>query len=269
MRTRVVTQFFSVFVCSFISSARGTLITFAYDETNIFIAADSRIVKDGKAIDDACKIKQVGPWFMARAGWFETRPSTKTIQDRLVEADPLGLDLPKTVANMKTNIANEFTFLVKANKSLYPETYSNIVGGPGELADVLVCGFKDGKPCIELTFWKLRFENNGDPFVTAELDKFPTAPKGRVFQVLGQNGAIRNAMEKDPRFLLQHPDSAELLRYCAELELRSLPSSDPKQYVGTPIEIIHITNRRVEWIQKSPHCEDILTFETLKKGTGR
>ena len=246
-----------------IHCAQATLIVVAYDETNIYIAADSRIGRSGKFIDGVCKIKQVGHWFMARAGWFETVPNGKTIQDRLVEADTTGRNLPEAFESLRPVIAKEFTFLVQVNKRAYPETYKEIVSrGTDELAHVLLCGYKGGRPCIELTFWKLRFDTNQNPFVTAETEVFPRPPGGQLgFQVLGQNGAIRKAMQDNPNFLAQQRDDpVKLLRHCAQLELESLPSDDSKQYVGLPIDILHMTPRKAEWIQRKPECADIVPY---------
>ena len=131
------------------------------------------------------------------------------------------------------------------------------------MANVLLCGFKDRKPSVELTFWKLRFDTNKTPFVTAEIQVLsPSAPDGRLgFLVLGQNGAIRNAMQKNPNFLVQQRDDPlKLLRHCAQLELKSFPSDDSRQGVGIPIDILHITPERAEWIQKKPECADIVPY---------
>jgi hypothetical protein len=243
--------------------ARATLIVVAYNATNIYVAADSRMGKSGKFIDKVCKIRQAGPWFMARAGWFETAPDGKPIQDRLLDADVTGRDLPGSLRTLEGKIAEEFTFLVRANKTLYPETYKAIVSGPDELADVLVFGFKDSKPFLELTFWKLRFDTNQRPYVTAEAELFPPPRSdGQLeFQAIGQNGAIRTAISHDPQFLARYRDDPlALLLECARLELESLPSTDPKQYVGAPIDILHITPGRAKWIKRKPECPEVVPY---------
>ena len=59
---------------------------------------------------------------MARVGFFETGLSGKTIEDRLVEADTTGRNLPDALQSLRPVIAKEFTSLVQGNKREYPET---------------------------------------------------------------------------------------------------------------------------------------------------
>jgi hypothetical protein len=252
---------FLAFFCLSINSARATLIIVLYDDSNVYIAADSRIEKNGKHLDNICKIKQSGPWFLARAGLFETEPCGESIQDRILKADTTGCSLPDALAPLTATIAYEFTSLLRTNKSSFPDAYSRILSRGTEISVVLLCGFREGKRVTELTIWKLRFDDNSIPYVTPEKEVLQLpASDYWGFQIMGQNHAIAKASESNPEFFDRRRDPLTLLRDCFRLQLDSLPATDPAQGVGGSIDILHITPEKAEWIQRKVECEEIVQF---------
>ena len=243
----------------------ATVIVIAYNNEHICIAADSRIRKKSSvASDNSCKILQSGHWFLIRAGWFETVPNGKSITDRITEGTNKVTDVRDSLRKLSAVIAKEFTYLMEVNKRDYPETYKEILGRKtDELAHVVVCGFLEGKPVIELNYWKLRFKSDGTPFVTAEIEILPTSPlpERLSYEVIGQNGAIKKALEDSPSLLVEYrADPVTFTRYLTALELAVKKPSDPTQHVGGGIDILRIDGNHAEWVQRKKECPDIIPF---------
>jgi hypothetical protein len=241
----------------------ATVIIIAYNEENICVAADSRIRKGGVVSDNNCKILQSGRWFLIRAGWFETVPNGKSITDRIIAGTNSIKDARDSLRDLSPVIAKEFTYLLEVNKKDYPETYKEIVSRKtDELAHVGICGFLDGKPLVELTYWKLRFKPDGSPFVTTETEAKPLATPDRLgYEVIGQNGAIKKALEENQNLVVEYRDDlATFARYLTAQELASKPPFDQTQYVGGAIDIVQIREDRAEWLQRKKECADLVQW---------
>lgn len=238
----------------------ATVIVVAYNQESICVAADSRIKKSGVVSDNYCKIIQSGRWFLVRAGWFETVPNGKSITDRIALGTNSVKDARDSLRELSPIIAKELTSLLEVNKREYPETYKEIMGRKtDELAHVTVCGFLEGKPIVELTYWKLRVKPDGSPFATAEFEIKPQPTPDRLgFEVIGQNASIKKTLDANPNLIVEcRNDPVAFTRYLTALELAAKPPFDPTQFVGGAIDILQIKMDRAEWIQRKPETPDI------------
>jgi hypothetical protein len=66
---------------------------------------------------------------------------------------------------------------------------------------------------------------------------------------LGQNEAIKRFEKTNPNLLKDGPVKA--VRTLISIEIADKPND-----VGPPIDVLHITKRGAEWIQKKPECTE-------------
>jgi hypothetical protein len=253
-----------LFVAS--SSTFATSIVAVKDSDAIVIGADSKttLTSAGSSVGEAgsipkCKIVQAGNLFFASAGYagisragvpgnvdpeFDLREIiTRELQGNGSIGDKMG-DLEKMLVANLTRVAekarkdNAAFFLTRFVR--HP-VYTIIVGGldNGELV-LMVRTFRLViSPSGALSFGIGRFSCPGDCQESA----------ATIFE--GRTEAIRNYLEQHKLFLY-FADPVTAVRDLVGLEI----SEDPS-FVGPPIDILRLTRKGVEWIQRKPLCPDI------------
>jgi hypothetical protein len=257
-----------IFVILFLapSNAFATSIVAVKDNDVIVIGADSKttLTSAGNGVGDAgsiqkCKIVQAGNLFFASAGYagisqagfpgnVEPEYDLKEIIAKELQgdgsiADKVG-DLEKVLAANLTRIAEEAR---KDNAAFFltrfvrHPVHTIIVGGidNGELV-LMVRTFRlIISPSGALSFGIGRFSCPGDCQESS----------ATIFE--GRTEAIRTYLEQHKLFLY-FADPVTAVRNLVELEI----SEDPS-FVGPPVDILRLTKRGVEWIQRKPLCPDI------------
>jgi hypothetical protein len=248
------------------SSAFATSIVAVKDGDVIVIGADSKttLTSEANAVGEAgsiskCKIVQAGNLFFASAGYggigrtgspcgvdpeYDLKDIiTGELRGNGSISDKMG-NLEKVLGATLTRIAekarkdNAAFFLTGFAKHF---VYTIIVGGldNGELI-LLARTFRLViAPSGALTFGIGRFSCPGDCQESS----------ATIFE--GRTEAIRNYLEQHKLFLY-FADPVTAVRDLVGLEI----SEDPS-FVGPPIDILRLTRRGVEWIQKKPLCPDI------------
>jgi hypothetical protein len=257
------------------SGAFATSIVAVKDSDVIVIGADSKttLTSAGSSVGEAgsiakCKIVQAGNLFFASAGYagisragfpgnVDPEFDLKAIIARELQgegsiADKMG-NLEKVLVVNLTQIAekakkdNAAFFL---SRFVRHPVYTIIVGGldNGELV-LMVRTFRLViSPSGALSFGIGRFSCPGDCQESATT----------IFE--GRTGAIRNYLEHHKLFLY-FADPVTAVRDLVGLEI----SEDPS-FVGPPIDILRLTRRGVEWIQRKPLCPDIQGTPLLPTG---
>jgi hypothetical protein len=248
------------------SSAFATSIVAVKDGDVIVIGADSKttLMSAGSGIGEAgsiskCKIVQAGNLFFASAGYggvsragvpCDVDPEYDLKEIIAGELQGNGSIAGKMGNLEKVLVANLTLIAEKARKDnaafflarfVRHPVYTIIVGGldNGELV-LMVRTFRLViAPSGALTFGIGRFSCPGDCRESA----------ATIFE--GRTEAIRNYLAQHKLFLY-FADPVTAVRDLVGLEI----SQDPS-FVGPPIDILRLTRRGVEWIQKKPLCPDI------------
>jgi hypothetical protein len=262
-----------VFLSVASSTAFATSIVAVKNNDEIVIGADSKTTLTsvgtgaaGPAEITKCKIVQEGDLFFASAGSAGIGPAGLPgdvdrefdLKEIIAEglrgngsiADKVGNLERLLVANLtrmaeKVRQDNPAFFLAKFVKS---PVHTVIVGGRdnGELV-LMVRTFRlITSPSGSLSFAVGRFACPGDcqvPFIT-------------IFE--GRTMAIRKYLQQHELFLY-YADPVTAVRHLVGLEISKEPSS-----VGPPVDILRLTRKGAEWIQRKALCPDIRNNSGLR-----
>jgi hypothetical protein len=264
-----------VFFCLWSSTVFATSIVAVKNADEIVIGADSKTTAtsvengaDKQGNVSKCKIVQAGSLFFASAGsagiGSAERPYAVDREFDLREVVAEGLrgeggievrvrDMERVLVASLTRMAekvrrdNPAFFLEKFVKS---PVYTVIVGGLDEKGELvlMVRTFRFITSTADaLSVAVGRFSCPGDcqvPFIT-------------IFE--GRTGAIKNYLEEHELFL-HFADPVTAVRDLVELEISKDPSS-----VGPPVDVLRMTKRGAEWVQRKVLCPDIQLTPSLRQ----
>jgi hypothetical protein len=248
------------------STAFATSIVAVKDSDVIVIGADSKttLTSAGSGIGEAgsilkCKIVQAGNLFFASAGYagiiqagasgnvdpdFDLREIiTRQLQGDGSIADKMG-NLEKVLVANFTRIAE------KARKENAAYFLTRFVRHP--VHTIIVGGLDDGELVLMVRTFRLVISASGDLSFVIGRFSCPGDCQESVTTIFeGRSEAIRNYLEQHKLFLY-FADPVTAVRDLVGLEI----SEDPS-FVGPPIDILRLTRKGVEWIQRKPLCPDI------------
>lgn len=234
----------------FVFDARATTIVAVKTRNEIVIGADSKVTDTfgNESARLACKIVQAGGVFFAYAGFardsrrdfdvpaiaaraLNRRPNLSITQKTKLLADAVGARLNAEIPLLK--------------KTDFP-TYREKIEGRIFLK-IMVVGFERGVPVILVR--QFRLGQNNLVAVTND-DCGASCRADYATRFLGETDAIDNLPEETPDFW-----NAGLAAGVRRLVQTEIEARD--QYVGAPIDILRITAKGAEWIQKKESCATI------------
>jgi hypothetical protein len=253
-----------VFLSLSSSAAFATSIVAARNNDEIVIGADSRttLVLPEGSIEGSikkCKIVQAGDLFFASAGSAGIGPA-----DSPGDIYP-GFDLEKTIAaslegsgdiadrvkNMETALIAELTRIAeKARKDDAAFFMKRFVGRPADA--IIIGGIENGQLVLMVRTFTMIVSPTGS--LSFDIGRFSCPgdciePITAIFE--GKTAAIRDYLTQHKLFL-HFADPVDAVRDLVSLEISADPSS-----VGPPIDILRLTKKGAEWVQRKSLCPDI------------
>lgn len=238
--------------------AEATTIVAARSATEIVIGADSKVTDTfgNRVAARACKIVQAGNVFFAYAGFARDAKTNFSVPQ--IAADALKIK-PNTSLSEKTSLlANYITAKLSVElpylKKNEWNTYREKIEGKIFLR-ILVAGFERGKPALFVRQFRVAQINpNKIDVVVSSDDCGAKNCKGNVVtRFLGEIDAIDGLPEETPGFWKNGLISG--VKSLVETEIAARD-----EYVGAPVDILRITAKGAQWIQKKPECPEIQNY---------
>lgn len=248
---------------SFSSLSSATTIVVARSQTEIVIGADSKVTDTfGNDLNKPiCKIRQAGNLFIAFEGLKENRQTGFNVLDfslRALQRKPRASASDRVnilTALLTSRLFTELRFLKQHDQ----ETYLRKIQGKTFLR-LIVAGFEHDRPLIFVR--QFRANQINEQMVVAELiadDCLANCPGEIATRFLGETEAIDGLAEETPGFW--EKGLANGVRQLIQTEMGARD-----EYVGPPIDLLHIDARGAKWIQRKPECAHILGSSRRRKG---
>jgi len=264
-----------VFLSLGLSTASATSVVAVRDDDEIVIGADSKTTltrtggdADGPESIAKCKIVQTGNLFFASAGFAGIGPAgpggdvdpefdlKETIAEGLLGsggiAGKVG-NLERVLVADLTRIAEEAR---RDNASFFLKRF---VRHP--VHTFIVGGLDNGELVLMVRTFRLLISPSGS--LSFEIGRFACPGDCRTSFITifeGQTEAIRNYLQ-DHELFLHFADPVTAVRDLVGLEISKDPSS-----AGPPIDILRLTKKGAEWVQRKPLCPDIQKTSSLPEG---
>jgi hypothetical protein len=253
----------SAFATSIVAVKDGDVIVIGADSKTTLTSAASGVGEAGSI--SKCKIVQAGNLFFASAGYggigrtgspcgvdpeYDLKDIiTGELRGNGSISDKMG-NLEKVLVATLTRIAE------KARKDNAAFFLTRFAKHP--VYTVIVVGLDNGELILLARTFRLVIAPSGA--LTFGIGRFscPGDCQGSSATIFeGRTEAIRNYLEQHKLFLY-FADPVTAVRDLVRLEI----SEDPS-FVGPPIDILRLTRRGVEWIQKKPLCPDVQEYPLL------
>jgi hypothetical protein len=247
------------------STVFATSIVAVRASNEIVIGADSKTtLLPGSGAGEAggiakCKIVQAGDLFFASAGSAGVGPAdfpghlypqfdlTKIIAKSLQGDGPIA----DRVKNLETVLVANLTLI--AEKAQQEDAAFFLKRFVGHVLDtIIIGGIQNGEPVLMVRAFRLVISPGGA--LSFDIGRFSCPgdcpePVTTIFE--GQTGAIRNYLEQHKLFLF-FADPVTVVRGLVGIEISEAPS-----LVGPPIDILRLTSKGAEWVQRKSLCPDV------------
>jgi len=250
--SRLVLIFAMLFCLIFISLAYGTTLIAVRTAKEVFLAADSMMIKGGE-IRSACKIIQVEDMFISFGG----KPIFPQYQfDAIRSADDIFSRKDTFRNNMETYIALikwQLTPIIdKMRKDV--KLFNDYFHAPNRFIFVLIVSTieADSPVFYEITFYVNSSHN--EPAIIKSVIRDSTKRligSQREILIEGEQSEILDSIDKNA---LDKPDFDPIKNIIKWIRLEATANPDK---VRLPIDILRITKDRAEWIQHKPECKEI------------
>jgi hypothetical protein len=263
MRTLVSILAFLLFG---LSTASATSVVAVLNDDEIVIGADSKttLIRAGRVTGDPesvakCKIVQTGDLFFASAGSAGIGPAWSNgaadpefdLKETIVGGLMGNGGIAERVGNLEKVLVADLTRIAeearRENAAFFVQRF---IRHP--VHTVIVGGLENGKPVLMVRTFRLITSASGS--LSFEVGRFACPGDCRTSFITifeGQTGAIRDYLQEHELFLF-FADPVTAVRDLVALEISKDPSS-----VGPPIDILRLTKKGAEWVQKKPLCPDI------------
>lgn len=259
------------------SAAFATSIVAVRDSDEIVIGADSKTTltptgsgAGGSGSIVRCKIVQAGDLFFASAGAAGLGPAGLSgdvdpdFDLKAIIAEGLRGDggIADKVSNMEkllvTNLARIAEEARKDNAGFLMERFTK---SPAHT--IIVGGLENGEPVLMVRTFRMVISPSGSrSFVIGRFDCPGDCQASFITIFEGRTEAIRKYL-KEHRLFLHYADPVTAVRDLVGIEISKDPSS-----VGPPVDILRLTKKGAEWIQKKPLCPEIKKTSVLPGGDG-
>jgi len=227
----------------------GTTVIVIKTRNDLVVAADSK-GRRGTAIitsESACKVGNVGLYYYAFAGAINDPETGFNILTPIKEAISQSGSIVE-VANRYESMAGS---LIAKQVGYYREKYRNFydsVFKNKSASDVAFFGVEKDALVFHIRFFFV--EETPDGKVTIQpkrIDCGADCENGDI--ILGEREEITKYMAVQPS-LLKDVEAIEAVRTLIKEQIKVTPDS-----VGEPIDIVRLTIKRTEWIQRKKECE--------------
>lgn len=233
------------------ATCSATTIVAVRSKKEIVIAADSKVTNTlGEPTGgSACKIVEAGGVAFAYAGFARDAETGFSVPD--IFAAALGerkrlRAATKTDAAVKVLVAKLESEL-RTVKTGSPVTFREKIEGKTFLR-IVVAGFDRSRPFLFVRLFRFGVRPDGTSGVIVTKDDCAAGCKGDIVtRFLGETEAIDGLPEETKGFWDQ--GLAAGARKLVEIEIDARA-----EYVGPPVDVLRLTQRRSEWIARKPRC---------------
>jgi hypothetical protein len=250
------------------STALATSIVAVRDNDEIIIGADSKTtLVAGSSAGEAgsitkCKIIQAEDLFFASAGSAGVGPAEfpgdvypEFDLKKIISEGLNGYDrIEEKMRVLETVLVASLTKIAEKARQDNPAFFLTRFASHPALT-IIVGGLDKGELVLMVRTFRLVVSPSGS--LSFEIGRFSCPgdcqePVITVFE--GRTDAIRKYLEQHKLFL-HYADPVKAVRDLVGIEI----SEDPS-FVGPPIDILRLTKRGAEWIQRKPLCLDVKRF---------
>jgi hypothetical protein len=244
--------FFLILQIVAIRSSSATTIVVLKTQSEIVAGADSMgvfITGDARISNSFCKIHQVQDFFIASAGFYDTRAGHRLNINEVVtraarKSDPLTV----VVNRSSSSIANALSQAVseaKEDDGLY-----NVLGRGSVVT--FFFGFEDGKPATYAHRFSVitQQERSKMPLINGTHDACGpqcVPPEDNPYLVYTRSEALDNFRSMNHGLLRDNP-----LAFVRSMIFADIAAN--KDRSGPPVDILSIDRNGPKWIEKKPNC---------------
>lgn len=233
------------------NTAWPTTIIVVRTPTEIYIGADSKItdIKNESLTSTACKIRQEGDLFFAFSGLPKIPGIEYDLMEIVEEAASDGGTITEQVEEFGDIIVEEWSEGLQKLKEDRSQLYKKELLGK-IILQVAFAGIQKRKPVFFMVHLKV-MERDGSPTIAISRKSCPgDCQQGKVIAYLGDTGALKQYMSD--RSNAWKSGYVQGIRKLIALQMEAEP-----EYVGPPIDILHINKTGAEWVQIKPECPEI------------
>lgn len=231
-------------------STNATTIVAVKTKQEIIIGADSKLTDTyGNTVNEqACKIIQSGNMVFAAEGFIRNKQTGFGIYKIIGQAlkQPAKISLTDKVNFVSGVVVSELLKELPKLRKQNADTYRSKIEGKVFLS-LLFAGFENGKPLMFVRQFRLAMSRQQIGISVLPDDCMEDCNREFETRFLGEKEAIESLPEDTPNFWGK--GAAEGIRLLIETEIQSR-----NEYVGPPIDIVRLNNKRVEWIQRKQNC---------------
>lgn len=229
----------------------GTAIVAVRTPTEIIVGADSKLTtSDGSITELVCKIYQVGRVFCALAKYAGTRTNGFNVSDVAKEAIKEGGSIADIQTRFHCLIGTPLYRTAQAFKNEDPTGYHECFRD-GSILDIVFFGFENQSPRLALSKLTPVFPPD-EPRMRVDSSNDLRGKDGNPdYAFLGNVSALGTLIKQEPDYFL-NIDTAEAVHRLVQIAINDAPD-----WSGEPIDILRVTSKGAEWIQRKQECPDI------------
>jgi hypothetical protein len=223
----------------------GTTVIASLSATELVIGADSKQTGGGGAVGRArivCKIIQGDNVVFVAAGLSEETVTGFNVRD-IFERATKGRRLQQAVEEFKNSVREPLEQAVAHIGRNYPAELQKQINS-GITLKTVIGGMEGSVPVLfaQEFFVKL---SNGTMQLHGNSNRFI---KSKPFLLMaGEYDAISEFLDRNPEFEQEEP-----VKKVLKLIEVEIATGNPK--IGPPVDVVRITKRAIEWIQRKPEC---------------
>ncbi|MFQ5649372.1 MAG: hypothetical protein ACE5IY_05475 [bacterium] len=235
-----------------------TCIVIRKTEKELFAGADSkgrqfRYAHNGLAVSadtttSICKIVKCGNLFFAAAGIIEIEEIGFDLYEIARQAGLSEKPASDKIRRIENSIIAPLTKTLSKVRQTAPPIYDHYVqSGPVQLA---LFGIEAYQPVLLVRGFTVRDTGQGQISVVRDSSRCRNYSNGTWTAILGRNKEIFDFLADHPKFWNLGPVAG--IRRLIEIEVKAVPEE-----VGPPIDLLRVTEKGAEWIQRKATCQDI------------
>jgi len=234
-----------------IRSSLATTVAVLKTQSQIVAGADSMglFVTGKKRISHGfCKIHQVHEFFIANAGFYDTRAGqrlniTEIVRSVTKKGDPLAVSVNRSSSAIVSALSQALSDARKDDALYNLLVRGNVV--------TFFFGFEDGMPAayVDRTIITPR-EQSSTPLIESTQEKCGPScipPDGHPYLIYTQSEAMDDFRSKNPNLLRHDP-----VAFVRSAILSDIAAN--KNRSGPPVDILRLDQSGPTWIDKKPNC---------------
>lgn len=210
----------------------------------IIMGTDSRrtILDDKANVAEklsVCKIRKAGKYCFAMAGMVASRTSFSA--DRIINKElKKARNYQHAIANIKKSLKSALRQEFLYQKHFQPKIYAHSLASREHILEVVILSMKNNKPQLHIIGFELTNEREIEVKDYTESCPGDCPVRQSQFYFLGDYSGIEKYFETSPKV----SDPVSFVEELITIQSQATPGS-----VGTPVNIVKLSNNGLEWIK--------------------